>query len=139
MMERIWDGSQLMPNQRLLPLIRPYWNKLTYHCAYLGPQKTSKEAGDLLLKFVDMFSRHDFNLGETLVVEHEVKLELNLWPFHKRNHPVPQSMYEEFQKHLQEMSEVRAIRPSSSPWAVSSGSGPEKEMANCSFALTDVD
>ena len=43
-----------------------------------------KEATNLLLEFVDVFSQHDLDLGEILVVEHDVKLEPNLRPFHER-------------------------------------------------------
>ena len=76
-----------------------------------------KEAADLSSVFADVFSRHDLGLEETSVVEHEIKLELNSLPFCERYCPIPQSMYEEVQKHLQEMLEVGAIRPLSSPWA----------------------
>ena len=64
-----------------------------------------------------MFSRHHLDMGETSVVEHEIKLGPNLWPFCKRYHPIPQSIYEEVQKHLQEMLEIGVIRPTLSPWA----------------------
>ena len=49
-------------------------------------------------------------------MQHEIKLEPNLRPFHERYCPIPQSMYEEVSKHLQELLEVGVIRPSSSPW-----------------------
>ena len=74
-------------------------------------------AVSLLVEFADVFSRHDLDLGETLLVEHEIKLEPNSWLFHERYCPIPQSMYEEVRTHLQEMLEVGAIRPLSSPWA----------------------
>ena len=64
-----------------------------------------------------MFTRHDLDLGQTPVVEHEIKLVPNSQPFHERYHPIPQSMYEKVRKHLQEMLEVGAIRTSSSLWA----------------------
>ena len=72
------------------------------------------EAASLLSEFADMFSQHDMDLGETLVVEHEIKLEPNSWPFHERYQPILQSMFKEVCKHLQEMLVIRAIRPSSS-------------------------
>ena len=75
------------------------------------------EAADLLSEFADMFSLHDLDLGETSVVEHKIKLELNLQPFHERYQWIPQSMFEEVHKHLQEMLEIGAIRLSTSPWA----------------------
>ena len=74
-------------------------------------------AMNLLVEFVEVVLRHDLHLGETLVVEHEIKLEPNSWPFHERYHPIPQSMYEEVRQHLQGMLEVGSIRPSLSPWA----------------------
>ena len=55
----------------------------------------SPEVMDLLSGFADVFSRHDLDLGETLMVEHEIKLKLNSCPFHERYFPIPQSMYEE--------------------------------------------
>ena len=48
-----------------------------------------KGAMDLLLEFVDVFSRHDLDLGETSALGHGIKLELNSWPFHERYHPIP--------------------------------------------------
>ena len=48
------------------------------------------------------------------MVEHEIKLEPNSWPFHERHCLVPLSMHEEVGKHLQEMLEVGVIKPSSS-------------------------
>ena len=68
-----------------------------------------KDVVGLLSECVDMFSRHDLDLGETLVLEHKIKLESNLWPFCQRYHPIPQSMYKEVQKHLQEMLMIRTL------------------------------
>ena len=59
----------------------------------------SLEAADLLSGFANMFSWHDMDLGETLVVKHEIKLQLNSWSFHDRYCPIPKSMYEEVRKH----------------------------------------
>ena len=70
-----------------------------------------KEAVDLLLEFADMFSQHDLDMGEISVVEHNIKLEPNSRLIYERYHPIPQSMYKEVRKHLQEMLEVGVIRP----------------------------
>ena len=68
------------------------------------------------LEFKDVFSSHDLDLGKASIVEHEIKLELNSWLFCERYQAIPQSMYEEVCKQLQELLEVGVIRPSSSPW-----------------------
>ena len=46
-------------------------------------------------EFVDVFPQHDLDLGDTSVVEHEIKLEPNPQPFHERYRPISQSMFEE--------------------------------------------
>ena len=95
-----------------------------------------KEAADLLSEFADMFSQHDMDLGETSAVKHEIKLEPNSWPFHERYWPIPQSMFEEVCKHLQEMLEIGVIRPSSSPWASVGALVHKRDGASFSSALT---
>ena len=64
-----------------------------------------------------MSLKHDLDLGETLVVENEIKLEPNSQPFCEKYDLIPPSMYEEVRQNLQEILEVHAIRPSWSPWA----------------------
>ena len=77
-----------------------------------------KEATDLLSEFVDVFSRHNLDLGRTSVVEHKIKLEPNLRAFCEWYHSIPPSIYKKVQKHLQKMLEVGVIRPSLSLWAL---------------------
>ena len=62
-------------------------------------------------------SLHDLDLGKTSMVEHEINLEPNSWPFCERYQPIPQAMYREVHKHCQEILEVGVIRLSSHLWA----------------------
>ena len=75
MAERISASSQLMPNQRLPTPDRTILEQIDLSGCISWSPEDHKEAADLLSEFADVFSRHDLDLGETLVVEHEIKLD----------------------------------------------------------------
>ena len=81
-------------------------------------QKNQQAAQNLLVKYSDVFSQNDMDLGEMSLVEHEIKLQLWSVPFCKRYLPIPLSLYEEVHQHVKEMLEIGAICLSSSPWAL---------------------
>ena len=125
--------SQPVLNQRSLPLIELYLTRLTFWGAQLGLQSIVRRLW-ICYQFVDVFSQHDLDLGETSVVEHKIKLEPSARPFHERYWPIPQSMFEVVCKHFQEMLEIRVIRPSTSPWPLQ-WSWSKKGMASFGSAL----
>ena len=72
------------------------------------------EAKLLVKKFNMIFSKNDLDLGKTDKVKYKIKLTDPV-PFKERYRKIPPSQYEEVRKHLQEMLDVEAIRPSDSP------------------------
>ena len=62
-------------------------------CVSWSPEDC-KKAADLLLEFGDVFSWHDLDLGETSVVEHEIKLEPNSRSFHLANQHSERSFWQ---------------------------------------------
>ena len=73
------------------------------------------EAKRLVQKFHMIFSKHDLDLGKTDKVKYKIKLTDSA-PFKERYRRIPPSQYEAVRKHLQEMLDIGAIRPSDSPW-----------------------
>ena len=73
------------------------------------------EAKRLVQKFHTIFSKHDLDLGKTYQVKYKIKLT-DSTPFKERYRRIPPSQYEAVRKHLQEMLDIGAIRPSDSPW-----------------------
>ena len=71
---------------------------------------------DLLLKWRDVFSQGDFDIGKTSLVKHRINLT-DEKPVKLRHRRIPPSMYEEVRKHLDSMLQCGVIRPSKSPWA----------------------
>ena len=73
------------------------------------------EAKKLVQKFHMIFSKHDLDLGKTDRVKYKIKVT-DSTPFKERYRRIPPSQYEAVRKHLQEMLDIGAIRPSDSPW-----------------------
>ena len=72
-------------------------------------------AKELVKKFHMVFSKNDMDLGKTDKVKYKIKVTDPV-PFKKRYRRIPPSQYEAVRKHLQEMLDLGAIRPSDSPW-----------------------
>ena len=73
------------------------------------------EAKKLVQKFHMIFSKNDLDLGKTDKVKYKIKVT-DSTPFKERYRRIPPSQYEAVRKHLQEMLDIGAIRPSDSPW-----------------------
>ena len=73
------------------------------------------EAKTLVQKFHMVFSKNDLDLGKTDKVKYTIKVT-DSTPFKERYRRIPPSQYDAVRKHLQEMLDLGAIRPSDSPW-----------------------
>ena len=73
------------------------------------------EAKKLVQKYHMIFSKNDLDLGKTDKVKYRIKVTDPV-PFKQRYRRIPPSQYEAVRKHLQEMLDLGAIRPSDSPW-----------------------
>ena len=74
-----------------------------------------QEAWDLIHEYVCIFSQNDLDLGKTSIIKHSIKFT-DPTPFKEHYRCIPPGMYEEVKTHIQEMFDVGAIQPSSSPW-----------------------
>ena len=73
------------------------------------------EAKKLVQKFHMVFSKNHLDLGKTDKVKYTIKVT-DSTPFKERYRRIPPSQYDAVRKHLQEMLDLGAIRPSESPW-----------------------
>ena len=63
-----------------------------------------------------LFALNSNDLEHNDVVKHNIRLD-DYTPLKERYRQIPPHMYEEVQKHLNEMIEVGAIHKSNNPWA----------------------
>lgn len=78
--------------------------------------KEKKKVNDFLLKWKDVFSQHEDDIGFTNAVKHQIKLS-DSTPFKQRYRKIPPSMYEEVRQHLQHLLRAGIIRKSQSPFS----------------------
>ena len=80
------------------------------------PGNQKKEVIEFIRKHVDLFSRSEFDIGCTPLVQHEINTRQNR-PFKQplRRHPISQLPV--IDEHVQNMLANDVIEPSSSPWA----------------------
>ena len=79
------------------------------------PEETALKARRLLMEFHSVFSLESGEMGCTDMTEHTIELT-NEEPFKERFRWIAPPLVEEVQKHIQEMLDGGAIRPSQSPW-----------------------
>ena len=72
-------------------------------------------AKKLVQKFHMVFSKNDLDLGKTDKVKYTIKVT-DSTPFKERYRRIPPRQFDAVRKHLQEMLDLGAIRPSDSPW-----------------------
>ena len=73
------------------------------------PESTQVKARDLIISYVDIFSKHDLDLGQTNLTKHHIKLT-DYTPFKESYRRIPPHLYEEVKAHLKEMIDLGAIR-----------------------------
>ena len=78
--------------------------------------KQCEDAKKLIEEYSFLFTMGNLDLGCTNLVKHHIELT-NYMSIKDRYWRIPPHQYEEVQKHLKEMLDVRAIRRSNSPWA----------------------
>jgi transposase InsO family protein len=74
------------------------------------------KARDLLLRYRDVFSEGEFDIGHTSTSKHNIKLTDDT-PFKQRHRYISPSMYQEVKDHLQQLKECGVIEESDSPYA----------------------
>ena len=79
-------------------------------------EETQQEIKTLLQEYHDIFALDPNELGHTSLVKHKITLKDDV-PFKERYRRIPPHLYEEVRKHVQEMLDMGAIRPSQSPYA----------------------
>ena len=71
---------------------------------------------DLILRYQDIFSKGEDDVGHTDRVQHRIDLTDDR-PFKQRYRRIPPSMYEEVRSHLHHLLDMGIIRPSHSPYS----------------------
>ena len=69
-----------------------------------------------LKAFHDVFSKHEYDVGRTDAIKHEIKLRPG--PIiRERPRPIPARDYEDARRHIQSLLDAKIIKPSNSPYA----------------------
>jgi transposase InsO family protein len=71
---------------------------------------------EIIIKFSDIFSQSDTDIGHTTAVHHKVNLADDI-PFKQRTRRIPPGMFDDVRSHLQQLLSAGVIRPSHSPWS----------------------
>ena len=69
-----------------------------------------------LKSFSDVFSKHEFDVGRTEAIKHEIKL-LPGPVIRERPRPIPARDYEDARRHIQSLLDAKIIKPSNSPFS----------------------
>ena len=80
---------------------------------------SKKKAKDLLVEYSDIFSQHEYDIGKTHLIKHEIRLEDNeeQTPIKGTYKRIPPHLIADVRTHLKEMEEIGMIRKSFSPWS----------------------
>ena len=80
------------------------------------PEDTKKRIRDRLQTYGDVFSRHEYDVGKTDAMEHEIKLTDGPY-IREKPRPIPAKDFEDARQHIQALLDAEIIKPSSSPYA----------------------
>ena len=81
----------------------------------LTPEQ-NEQVEALLRKHIDVFSKHDGDIGDCDMIKHRIDLIDNT-PFKQKHRRIPPAMIDEVRKHIEELLSSGVIRKSKSPWA----------------------
>ena len=81
----------------------------------LTPGQNNK-VESLLRKHLDVFSKHDGDIGDCDMIKHRIDLIDNT-PFKQKHKIIPPAMIDEVRRHIEELLSSGVIRKSKSPWA----------------------
>ena len=93
----------------------PLFDKIKLPSTGLTSEELQKGT-DLILKYENLFSTGDEDIGHCTAVQHRIELTNDI-PFKQRHRRIPPGMYEEVRQHLRKMLACGIIRKSHSPWA----------------------
>ena len=79
-------------------------------------QKQQQQIKHMFLDFEDCFSKHDYDIGQTHLIEHEIDTGPTP-PFRSPLRLTPKAIEEEGQTTLKQLEKYKFIRPSTSPWS----------------------
>lgn len=86
---------------------------------HIGSNLTSEQNEQveaLLKQHMDVFSKHDENIGDCDMIKHRIDL-IDDTPFKQRHRRIPPSMIDEVRRHIEELLSSGIIRKSKSPYA----------------------
>ena len=81
----------------------------------LTPEQNDK-VESLLRKHMDVFSKHDGDIGDCNMIKHRIDL-MDDTPFKQKHRRIPPAMIDEVRRHIEELLSSGVIRKSKSPWA----------------------
>jgi len=65
----------------------------------------------------DLFSSHEFDLGTTSLMKHQIDLEQGTKPYRQRQRPISLPLRDKVDEKISQMLKYNIVEPSSSPWA----------------------
>ena len=80
------------------------------------PEHLQNETKEMLKRNAKTFSKTELDMGRTNLVKHHIKLTDPV-PFKEAYRRIPPQTCDEVKAYIQEMLDLRAIRPYNSPWA----------------------
>ena len=86
-----------------------------------------KELSKLLVKYYDVLSSSQHDLGRTNTVEHTIDIRDGAEPQFTKQFPVPASQYDLIREHLREWLQLGIVAPTSSKWNAPIFCVPKKE------------
>ena len=112
-----------IPAQRAFTTVTDVGTQMPDHLQNLWRNSTKKlsppeqtAVAELLIKYQDVFSRGDYDIGKTNLVKHSIDTGTSV-PIKQRPRRAPGANRDEINKQVEELLEKKLIEPSSSPWA----------------------